>query len=605
MKSCIICVLLLQPILRAATYIGPQPCELCHKDIAASQERTAMANTWQVLATTWLPPLFSASIADDLTYRIQRWDSSFTYSVNLDSGRKLTLPVAVLMGGRRHGLGFLSAIDNVDGTLLARRTLIQARYAWSQEQNKLLLAPGCVATKPTSLEAALGVVLSPEFESRCLACHGEPNKQGTGTQGGVHCESCHGPGSDHLANPGKGIINPKKLSNDESINVCARCHVGLTKFSDPSPDDLLIANQVRAIKASECYLQSGKAFSCTTCHDPHNDSTDDSKAEAACLGCHSASVVQHASICRVNSRSGCVGCHMPSVDQGPLHLVDHLIRVHPQGVSGPPARSLVPPVNEYLRILATNSETAAANARARIQNGEDFYQVARQVSVDHSAPIGGYLGRKNISDLNPTWKQAAPQLSYGETSNVLPDGSRWILLQRLPRDFRWAAEQLQNQAEASAAAGDVAGAIQKSQQALMIYPHFLRALIFIGSAFTQSGNAQKGREVLGVATRLYPDDAGVEFALAASLSASGKQTEARQAYEKVIALEPDFTAAYLNLGLLSYAAGDYKKAVQQLQQGLQIDPLSAELNYNLSLALSKAGQPAAAAQAMALAQKLR
>lgn len=564
-----------------------------------------MANTWQGLATSWLPPLFSASIVDDLPYRIQRWDKSFTYSVDLGSGRKLTLPVTVLMGGRRHGLGFLSPIDNVDGIPLARRTLVQARYAWSQDKNKLLLAPGCVGARPTSLEAALGVVLSPAFEARCLACHGEPDKQGTGQQGGVHCESCHGPGSEHLANPGKGIINPKTLSNEESINVCARCHVGLTRFSDPSPDDLLIANQVRAIKASECYLQSGKAFSCTTCHDPHNDSTDDSKAETACLGCHSASVVQHASLCRVNSKNGCVGCHMPSVDQGPLHLVDHLIRVHPDGNPAPAAKSLVRPVSEYLRIIATNSEASAVAARDRIEKGEDFYNVARDVSVDHSAAIGGYLGRKSISDLNPAWRQPASDLSYGETSHVIADGSRWIILQRLSRDFRWAAEQLQNRAEASAVSGDAVAAIQKSQQALMIYPQFLRALVFIGSTFAQIGNAAKGEEVLKIAARLYPDDAGAEFALAAALGASGNQTAARQAYERVIALEPDFTTAYLNLGMLYSASGDYQKAIQQLQQGLQIDPLSAELNYNLSLALSKAGQPDAAAQAMTLARKLR
>ena len=240
------------------------------------------------------------------------------------------------MGGRRHGLGFLLPVNQIDGIPLARPTLVQARYAWSAEKEKLLIAPGCAAGKPQSLESALGLVLSPTFEARCLSCHGRPSQLGSGNNGGVHCESCHGPGSEHLAAigrgaPQQGIINPKRLSAEDSMAICARCHVGLARFSDPSPDDLLVANQVRAIQSSECFLQSRPAFSCTLCHDPHNDSVArDTRAVSACLGCHSSKTNLHAAICPVNAATGCIGCHMPSVEMGPLHLVDHLIRVHPE-----------------------------------------------------------------------------------------------------------------------------------------------------------------------------------------------------------------------------------------------------------------------------------
>jgi len=613
MKLSILCLLpwsaTLLSAFSGAKFLGPEPCELCHKDVAARQEKTAMANTWQGTATSWLPA--DVSIADDFAYRITQADHSISYSVDFGSGHKLTLPVAFAMGGRRHGLGFLSPVEEVEGIPLARKTLVQARYAWSQDHHKVLLAPGCVKTMPTSLEAALGVVLSPAFEARCLACHGEPNQQGAGSKGGVHCEACHGAGSEHLAGvakgqPAQGIINPKRLPNEESIAVCARCHVGLTKFQDPSPDDLLIANQARAIQDSECYLQSRKGFSCTACHDPHSDATDDRKATETCLGCHSSMAARHAAICPVSAKTGCIGCHMPAVDEGPLHLVDHLIRVHPDGHKyEPAAKSLVPPVSEYLRMIAANSGEAAGSARTRIETGEDFYRVAREVSVDGSAAIGGYLGRKNISDLEAGWREAAARLSYGEMSPVLRANGRWILLQRLPRDFRWSAEQLQNQAQALAAQGDAAGAIGKSQQALMIYPQFLRALVFIGTTFAQSGNAKKGADVLTVASHLYPNDGGAEFALASSLSAMGDLAGARQGYRRVIELEGDFTAAYLNLGMMSLDAGDWTDAIQQFRQGLQIDPMSAELNYELSVALTRDGQTAAASQALALARKLK
>jgi hypothetical protein len=599
-----------------AHFVGPEACALCHKEIAAQQARTAMATTWQGPLTSWLPPTFDAAVTDDLPYEFKRSGETITYSVDVPDGGKFSLPAGILMGGRRHGLGFLIPIRQVDGIPLARPALIQARYAWSPEKQKLLIAPGCPASKPQSLESALGLTLSPTFESRCLSCHGQPNLSGSGKDGGVHCESCHGPGSGHLAalgrgNPRQGIVNPKRLSTEESIAVCAKCHVGLERFSDPSPDDLLVANQVRAIQSSECFLQSRNGFSCTICHDPHNDaSVDDQRAVHACLGCHAISAKPYAAVCPVNASTGCIGCHMPSVEMGPLHLVDHAIRVHPeqkvQGVSQDlKLKTQIRPVSEYLRMITTPSAAGAAAARDRIHGGESFYKVARELSVDQFAAIGGYLGRKTIAELSSSaLSDEAARLGYGETSQAVESGGRWIVLQRLPRDFRWDAEQLQRQAEDLAARGDVLAAIGKAQEALMIYPHFLRAIGFIGMAFTQTGNPKKGAEVLGTATRLYPQDAGAEFALASALELLHDQAGASKAYQRAIALEPDFTAAYVNLGMISYSNGDWQSAISTFRQGLQIDPMSADLYYDLGQALTRSGDAAGGNEASALARKL-
>ncbi len=567
-----------------------------------------MATTWQGRISEWLSPSFSASMTDAVTYKFERTADSFTYS----AGNTLTLPVSITMGGRRHGLGFLVALDDVDGIPLIRRTLVQARYAWSPEKRTLLLAPGS-ATKPESLESTLGQVLSPAFEARCLSCHGQPDPAASGKAGGVHCEACHGPGSAHLSgvasgHPEQGIRNPARLSNEDSMQVCAQCHVGLTKFSDPSPDDLLIANQVRAIQSSECYLQSGKAFSCTACHNPHSDAADDSQAIAACLGCHSTQSKVRAAICPINASNSCTGCHMPAVDRGPLHLVDHLIRVHPEQIVARKTRTGQPtnvrPISEYLRLIATNSPSSADAAKVRLNQGESFYTVARQISSDPSSAIGGYLGRRTLSELAPELAEAAARLKHAEVSAVIKSNGRWVILQRLPRDFRYDAETLQSQAEMLATSGDAASAVKKAQEALMIYPRFLRALNFIGLTFTQNGNPKKGADVLGVSTRLYPGDATAQFLLAASLNLHGDSAAATNAYRRAIELDPDFTSAYINLGMIFYKAHDWLAAIQCFRQGLQIDPLSAELNYNLSRALERSGDSRAANQAAQLARRL-
>jgi tetratricopeptide (TPR) repeat protein len=602
--------------VKGPNFLGPEPCGLCHKDIAAAQSRTAMANTWQGRVAEWLPQTFDASVAEDLSYKVSREGDSLSYSVQLGTGRSFSLPISISMGGRRHGLGFLFYVKEVDGIPLARETLVQARYAWSPEKKALLLAPGCLRTQPFSFESALGLALSPTFESRCLGCHGQPDQSGSGKSGGVHCEACHGAGSGHLAGvargkPEQGIINPRRMAVDESIGVCARCHVGLTKFADPSASDLLIANQVTALKSSECFIQSRHGLSCTTCHDPHSDTSEaDRQAVGACIGCHSKEVSTHAAICPVNATGGCVGCHMPSVDQGPLHLVDHLIRVHPEQIPTQALahtadlRSRVRPVSEYLRTIATDSYKDAVRARDQLGQGESFYATARLASVDKSASIGGYVGRKELTDLDPGLQEAAANLGYGETSPIEHIGTRWVILQRLPRDFRWSAEQLQNQAEELSEQGRIQAGLGKAQEALMIYPQFLRALSFIGVTFSQVGNPKRGAEVLTLATRMYPTDASAEFELAASLESLGDLSSAADAYKKAIALDGDFTAAYVKLGMILNQTHDLTGAVATFQQGLQVDPLSAELNYDLGMALSQNGETAAGDEARKLARKL-
>ncbi len=577
-----------------------------------------MATTWQGAIAPWLPPAFHAQISEgrdpSLSSEIRRSGDRFVYSVAMLGRPAVTLPIEIMMGGQRHGLGFLSRVEQLDGIPLERSALIQARYAWSVSQNQLVLAPGCSAEKPRSYQTAFGLVLSPTYENKCLVCHGKPDTLGAGKDGGVRCESCHGPGWQHLqavskGTPRTGIVNPRNLSPDESIAICAQCHVGLTRFSDPSPDDLLVANQVLALKNSECFIQSGKALACTTCHDPHKNTADDLKTSIkACLGCHSTVARRRAAICPVNAVDACLGCHMPSVEMGPFHLVDHQIRVHPEQALKPPKnnealRSEVRPLRMFLRIVVTKKRDEAEKASQRLANGETFSRVARDLS-SATALVGGYMGAKWLSELDPAVAATALTLRYGQTSEIIAGGERWMILQRLPRDFKWQAAQLEQQAEALALSGDRAAALEKSQQALMIYPHFLRALTFLARTFVETGNPQRAADVLRVATALYPNDSGAEFELARVLNQLGHEAEAIEAYRRVIVLDPDRVSAYSDLGAALYANEDLQGAIDAFREGLQVDPLSAELYYRLSQALARQGKSSAAKQARALATRI-
>lgn len=601
--------------LGADQYAGAEVCASCHKSIADTQSKTAMANTWHGRADASLPAKFDENIAEGMTdslhYEIRRTGERFEFSVAGTNAPKLTAPVDSIVGGKRHGLSFLLNVDQVGGITLERPAMLEGRYALSH-LGSLVLSPGFSTDKPSNDEDELGRVLSPTFEQRCLSCHGKPETLGAGKQGGVRCESCHGPASEHVNSiaSGKPMVRPKSLTGAGSIEVCAQCHNGLSTsgHSDPMPEDLLVSSQVPALRHSECFIQSREKVTCTTCHNPHEDSAAVTQTTVnACLGCHSLGTPQHAAVCPVNRTQGCVGCHMPTVQSDSFRLTDHWIRVHPEPGTklqkrDDSLRSQVIPRREYLRLILVDSDEKLQAVTQRLSKGESFSVVAHDLSVDPTAPGGGYLGDVELSDMDPKLAAAAGKLSFGENSEVVSVGANRIILHRQPRDFRWEADRLFLEASDLNKRGDRAAAIAKNREALDVYPYLLRGLTLMGTMLGQAGNASRASEVLAFAAQNYPKDAASEFNLALTLV---KQPAAQiEALRHTLEIDPDMVVAYQSLGAALYSTGQAPAAIETFRKGLQIDPLSAILYYDLGLALKEQGDGAGAKRALELAGKL-
>jgi len=598
-------------------YAGPEVCAKCHKEIAAAQSATAMANTWDAASTLPLPAGFYQKKVEGpdpaLIYEVRSSGANLEFSITYPTGSELVLPVEEVIGGRRHGVSFLVRIRNLDGTPLARPALIEARYAYSPH-GSLVLSPGFQTEKPASLERALGRVLSPTFEQRCLTCHGQPGTLGAGVHGGVRCESCHGPAAAHVGSLAAVGIEPIRLATlagSKAMAVCAQCHTGLSNINhaDPVPGDLLVSSQVPALQHSECFRQTGGAVTCTNCHDPHRDATDMAERAAnTCLHCHSAANPAHASICPINASSGCTGCHMPSIPLNGFKVADHWIAVHPdqnikaEKIPDADLRSLVAPKREYLELIATGDRAKAEGALHRLAGGDSFYDVAHETSMEPTAAAGGFVGDVQLSDMDPRLADAAAHLWYGETSGIIEQGSRYVILHRLPRDFKWQANELFLEAIRLRTLGDRKAAMAKAQAALKVYPYFLRAHIFMGTQIAETGDAGRAAYILAFAAQSYPADAFAEFQYALTL---GKQpgTQA-EAFRRVIELEPDIVAAYENLGATLLTQGDMPGAIQVFRQGLLVNPLSAALNKYLGRALRQQGDEAGAKRCLALAARL-
>ncbi|MGB8538179.1 MAG: multiheme c-type cytochrome [Acidobacteriaceae bacterium] len=188
---------------------------------------------------------------------------------------------------------------------------------------------------------------------RCLECHAsyiEPRLPGPLTNRyykeslvtGISCESCHGPGAEHVAlqqenSPdadltGRAILNPAKFSRDRQVDLCALCHSG-THYEEIRPafsflpgkqlDDYLRsdnrdvdehpnlhANQVGLLEKSRCYLSS-KEMSCSTCHNTHAPEQSTASYSARCLSCHKVRECGMSSTVGPKIAEDCIDCHMP------------------------------------------------------------------------------------------------------------------------------------------------------------------------------------------------------------------------------------------------------------------------------------------------------
>lgn len=204
--------------------------------------------------------------------------------------------------------------------------------------------------------------------TECAGCHatGVDPKKKTFVEGGIACEACHGPGSNHVeAVPGfeiPTIISAARLNSALSAQICGSCHTrgrdkdgkyafpvdyqthkgeanlrlyfteirpdndDESKYFWPSGESKYSNQQYLDWKQSE-HAKVGVV--CATCHSVHQSKTgitanvDASNLLLAirsktrlfedrlCKSCHTT--VQYRSVHRIHTFGSCVRCHMPRV----------------------------------------------------------------------------------------------------------------------------------------------------------------------------------------------------------------------------------------------------------------------------------------------------
>ncbi|UCD92072.1 MAG: ammonia-forming cytochrome c nitrite reductase subunit c552 [Methanobacteriota archaeon] len=206
-----------------ATYVGSSSCSGCHSD-----EHTAWAGSLHSkmiqdpLPTTVIGDFTLDPILNDTTNNVP----DVTIDLNYDGG---TGEYTATMDGT----SFL--VDQTVGSAWKQRYLTQIGGSlyflpiqWNVETNEWVAyhlerwfdTGGSLITQPSDLSSS--------WNRNCAGCHttgldmtfdgGTGEWQGTWTEFNIGCESCHGPGSDHMGN-----TDYIWLSVDAQI--CGQCHI--------------------------------------------------------------------------------------------------------------------------------------------------------------------------------------------------------------------------------------------------------------------------------------------------------------------------------------------------------------------------------------------
>jgi predicted CXXCH cytochrome family protein len=281
-------------------------------------------------------------------YRIETRDGSLIHTESrLGSDGKVVAAssheIAYVIGSGTHGRSYLVERDGV---------LTQSPITWYAKDRRFDFSPGFQHGN-AHFERPIG--------TNCLFCHANRVKQVPGSINryeppiflghAIGCERCHGPGSLHVKNPGRGesdsdqtIVNPAVLEPALRDAVCEQCHLQGDarvepfgrKITDYRPGlplhrfvtvffDGAISNKVRAVgqveqmHASKCYQESKGALGCISCHDPHEKPSAElrvSHFRERCLACHDESRQTSCALApevrrAQSAEDSCIQCHMP------------------------------------------------------------------------------------------------------------------------------------------------------------------------------------------------------------------------------------------------------------------------------------------------------
>lgn len=356
-------------------YAGAEACAECHATVNHAWAESHHSRTMQPATNQSVKGDFAQShlLLHGSTYALQHRENHFYITESELSGKPWEHRIEYTLGDRRFQ-HYLTTLP--DGRiLLLPPTWNVLRKKWDFDLD--------IGNPEESFVDPIQI-----WNKTCYSCHvsqGQKNFElesrryrTTWRDLGINCESCHGPGSEHIATAKSAkvldsatrarlrasIFNPARLDAARSSAICAQCHSLRDVYADnfkagsnyddfftpvmeyrlPASEDPAywpdgrprqLSNEALALWQSQCFLKGGAT--CITCHSqPHNVDVDRSTQlrpnnNGLCTACHAAiaaNISAHTHHSPKSSGSSCMECHMPAtVVSLQTRMRDHSISI--------------------------------------------------------------------------------------------------------------------------------------------------------------------------------------------------------------------------------------------------------------------------------------
>ena len=353
--------------LSLSVFAGTASCARCHAEIVRTAATTPMA-------MTAMPATASGALHThpDLKFVVDKYKydiatpptpgSVSQYSVT-DGSTTLGYPLQWAFGTGRVGQSYLFRRKDDPH-------FYEARVTYFTHIARLGFTPARALDHPADVHEAMYRQVPGQEAQRCFDCHAtQATINGTLDEQhlvpGVHCEACHGPGAEHVANmqarshspqetakPKLAIFNPATLAPTDSVEFCGSCHATLWDIRISKGHGPAVTRSAPArLVSSKCWgTGNDDRITCVACHDPHDQlQTAPTAYDHACLRCHGNNPAPHGAPAALVASKGatqkacpvatskCASCHMPKTFVPEMNdtFTDHRIRVVKVGEAFP------------------------------------------------------------------------------------------------------------------------------------------------------------------------------------------------------------------------------------------------------------------------------
>jgi Flp pilus assembly protein TadD len=411
----------------------------------------------------------------------------------------------------------------------------------------------------------------------------------------INCESCHGPGREHVDLARSGLLTSDigmrslaTLTKDQSLEACFQCHAAKTALEPgylpgkplqkhfalklpllldtiyhPDGRTRSFAYQEGHL-ASDCYLNG--SMTCVDCHDPHTQRYRDvggrplsgRLSNGQCLGCHASKaepLERHTHHPAASPGSRCVSCHMPYLQQP----------------------------NVGRRVRYARSDHAIPIPRPAFDNRLGVENACRQCHGDRSVgeletQVAAWYG-----ELKPHPEAVtAAVFGRGLSDTAAPDRHSWA-------EFTGLTKMIEGQARPD---------VERLKRRTTSADPDVQALALATLHLTHGADPGVRRFLARQLSALGSRDGLVRNRWVWILRvrgdaylARGDHESALAAYEKAQEIKPGDAEVLRNLGVAYSRLRDYASAVEHFSNSLAADPGDPQTLVGLGFALMQQGDP--------------